>query len=1251
MKRKKKAPKVQMTPVDVKKERRKKEKEKEKEKERREKDKERKEKRRLLSRIDRRAERERERQAKESSSADAAPPPPEADPNEPPKPSPREVLYLENPQYMQPVAENISHVMKIHSSTMHANIKTKCLSVLARIIHYFPQVILREALRNVTLSGFLATLLHSGDLNALAAALHMSQCLMDKLPEIYKSLFIREGVINEINNLSTRHEVAINKGGSQSTVIQQLINGAKQFASTYFSTPVGLDPSDVLCSEVARRLNCIAQNLMEYTKLSGDQQDALLRDLCSILASEENVSTYEVITSNIIESLLYYLTNKNVDSHERMERAGRLMSVLGRSVVVASPTVGGLAASFQQSQIEVGRNNYLQVLVQKLQSALSQEETFPVYVNDYAENNMTSSTLNCLKMLMQSFKLTLVHGKASPDATTDSPSSSQEEARGTTVMVEPLATVGAVEDFILSKLLSGGEVSSIMRPQNDEDEQQDEFGEETETTEIPPPSQKEEEEASEEPRNARTERRKDKNKEREDPIRRQSSRNEQEASSSVFTPEKKKSEETAQPKLVLKMGNNVLQSGMTIFQCIHKFGNWRSPSEKQNPDSAAHLTSRRMWEMVHVILYYDVDPNASVSSPTSPEKKETKTPTSGSPKRELNSESLGTYLGMITEGVVAVERSMDDQLEGLTTELGKGLTRSTISILILLRTLHSINCNYASIIDFLQAVDEERDTTKTSKVINFYPLSEAEFVSSKLTNKLLCQVHDPLLLCSGYLSSSWCQALAIECPFLFSFSTRRTFFELSSFGATRAMLTLQDRFQEQGEAVQFRFGRVQKQKIRLSRAHILESAMKVMTLYGSQRAFLEFEFFGEVGTGLGPTLEFYTLVSKALQASKLGMWRNEAEPKKDESNPDDAPPAPSPLKQQHLIVVEKADSSTNDPMEVDEKVLEEEEDYVFCPNGLFPSPINPDSPPDADVLRLFSFLGQFMGRAMVDKRIIDIPLSVPFLKMLRAQPLCLDDIKVIRPELHAFLVKSLALVRQKKKLEQLAGKESPETIKMKINQLNELDGASFEDLCIDFTLPGYSKILLKPHGEELSVNIWNLEDYVDRVVQVMLNTSIASQMAAFREGFNSIFPIRQMQLFNILELDEMFCGSTQPITMEQLESYTICDHGYTSSSRAIRFLFNVICSMTQQECRKFVLFVTGAPRLPVGGLKNLKPPLTIVRKTPDPSFDVPWKVADALPSVMTCANYLKLPDYASEETMREKLYMAMMEGQASFHLS
>jgi E3 ubiquitin-protein ligase TRIP12 len=40
-----------------------------------------------------------------------------------------------------------------------------------------------------------------------------------------------------------------------------------------------------------------------------------------------------------------------------------------------------------------------------------------------------------------------------------------------------------------------------------------------------------------------------------------------------------------------------------------------------------------------------------------------------------------------------------------------------------------------------------------------------------------------------------------------------------------------------------------------------------------------------------------------------------------------------------------------------------------------------------------------------------------------------------------------------------------------------------------------------------------------------------------------------------------------------------------------------------------------------------------------------------LPSVMTCVNYLKLPEYTNVDIMREKLHKAMTEGQLSFNLS
>ena len=61
--------------------------------------------------------------------------------------------------------------------------------------------------------------------------------------------------------------------------------------------------------------------------------------------------------------------------------------------------------------------------------------------------------------------------------------------------------------------------------------------------------------------------------------------------------------------------------------------------------------------------------------------------------------------------------------------------------------------------------------------------------------------------------------------------------------------------------------------MRVSRQRILDSAMKVMSLYASSRAVLELEYFGEAGTGLGPTLEFFTLLSHELQRKGLRMWR------------------------------------------------------------------------------------------------------------------------------------------------------------------------------------------------------------------------------------------------------------------------------------------------------------------------------------------------------------------------------------------
>ncbi|KAG1222299.1 hypothetical protein G6F68_020680 [Rhizopus microsporus] len=68
-------------------------------------------------------------------------------------------------------------------------------------------------------------------------------------------------------------------------------------------------------------------------------------------------------------------------------------------------------------------------------------------------------------------------------------------------------------------------------------------------------------------------------------------------------------------------------------------------------------------------------------------------------------------------------------------------------------------------------------------------------------------------------------------------------------------------------------GRMERQKVRIVRSQMLESAIKIFDLFGSSPGVLEIEYVGEEGTGLGPTLEFYASTSKEFSKHSINMWR------------------------------------------------------------------------------------------------------------------------------------------------------------------------------------------------------------------------------------------------------------------------------------------------------------------------------------------------------------------------------------------
>ena len=59
----------------------------------------------------------------------------------------------------------------------------------------------------------------------------------------------------------------------------------------------------------------------------------------------------------------------------------------------------------------------------------------------------------------------------------------------------------------------------------------------------------------------------------------------------------------------------------------------------------------------------------------------------------------------------------------------------------------------------------------------------------------------------------------------------------------------------------------------ISREAILKQGEQLMSELASSRSLLEIHYEGEVGTGLGPTLEFYSLISKELQRADIQLWK------------------------------------------------------------------------------------------------------------------------------------------------------------------------------------------------------------------------------------------------------------------------------------------------------------------------------------------------------------------------------------------
>ncbi|XP_010136332.1 PREDICTED: E3 ubiquitin-protein ligase TRIP12 isoform X1 [Buceros rhinoceros silvestris] len=650
-------------------------------------------------------------------------------------------------------------------------------------------------------------------------------------------------------------------------------------------------------------------------------------------------------------------------------------------------------------------------------------------------------------------------------------------------------------------------------------------------------------------------------------------------------------------RLQFYIGDHLLPYNMTVYQAVRQYSLQAEEERESTDDESNPLGRAGIWTKTHTIWYKPVreDEDGNKDCVGGKRGRAQTAPTKTSPRNSKKHDELW-HDGVCPSVLNPLEvYLLSTPPENITFE------DPSLDVILLLRVLHAISRYWYYLYD--NAICKEIIPT-------------SEFINSKLTAKANRQLQDPLVIMTGNIPT-WLTELGKTCPFFFPFDTRQMLFYVTAFDRDRAMQRLLDTNPEinQSDSQDSRVApRLDRKKRTVNRDELLKQAESVMQDLGSSRAMLEIQYENEVGTGLGPTLEFYALVSQELQRADLGLWRGE-------------------------------EVTLANP-----KGSQEGTKYIHNLQGLFALPFGRTAKPAhiAKVKMKFRFLGKLMAKAIMDFRLVDLPLGLPFYKWMLRQETSLTshDLFSIDPVVAKSIYHLEDIVRQKKRLEQ-DKTQTKESLQYALEALT-MNGCSVEDLGLDFTLPGFPNIELKKGGKDTPVTIHNLEEYLRLVIFWALNEGVARQFDSFRDGFESVFPLSHLQYFYPEELEQLLCGSkTDTWDAKTLMECCRPDHGYTHDSRAVKYLFEILSSFDSEQQRLFLQFVTGSPRLPVGGFRSLNPPLTIVRKT----FESTENPDDFLPSVMTCVNYLKLPDYSTIEIMREKLLIAAREGQQSFHLS
>jgi hypothetical protein len=179
---------------------------------------------------------------------------------------------------------------------------------------------------------------------------------------------------------------------------------------------------------------------------------------------------------------------------------------------------------------------------------------------------------------------------------------------------------------------------------------------------------------------------------------------------------------------------------------------------------------------------------------------------------------------------------------------------------------------------------------------------------------------------------------------------------------------------------------------------------------------------------------------------------------------------------------------------------------------------------------------------------------------------------------------------------------------------------------------------LKPGGADINVTEENVAEFCDLLITFTCGRFIKdTKIAAWTSGFAQVIDPMLLEMFSPFELATMLSGQDAELTSEYLRVHTMIT-GFEQRPDVLDSFFEIVAEMTSYQRSLLLKFITGSPKLPVGGIAGIE----IVPRGAD---------IEALQSASTCNKALKLPPYPSKDVIRKKLLTAIHEGNDYFGFS